>query len=746
MGIADAASWQEVAASNGFEVPEGVDPDKPFVSMVDPATGTGTFLVEWLRRARKSFLDSGAPGEWPEHLRDRLLPSMHAFELMLAPYAIAHLKVALELHTVGAGDGAMQILLTDTLEHAARQGWFATISDPVADEGERAAKLKESQRFTVVVGNPPYDREQRAVGTAGRRKGGVVRYGAESIAPLLNAVTKPMKEAGLGRHLKNVYNDYVYFWRWAIWQATELRPGPGVVAFIAASSYLDGVSMGGVRDLLRAAFDELWIVDLGGDGRGVRNVTDENIFDIQTPVAIAVGVRTGREPGERCKVRYLRITGTRPEKLVRLHQISLSDATEMVPGNRLDRMTPRKEREYNNWPEITDLFPWIHSGCQMKRTWPIGESQALLSHRWRALLHEVPRNRGSMLKETRDRSAASNPLPILTLGSRLRPLKELDRGEPPEGIERYGYRSLDRQWVIADHRVGDYPRPDLWRVHGPQQVFLTSLTSTRLGQGPSLIATPYVPDLDHFRGSYGAKNVMPLYRDQKGRESNVPDGLLVALSDGLGIEAAAEDLLAYAYAVGGTSAFHSRYNEALAEAAGPIRIPITADPDLFQQAVELGRDLLWRHTWGERFAPAGQSSLPAGQAKAVRPVEGMPEAHAYDPESQTLTVGTGAVSPVSEEAWNFEVSGLRVLRSWLAYRMKTRKGRKSSPLDDIRPTRWTQTNELLLLLSIIEHTIEVTPKAADLLAQIVKGPLIPAKDLPTPTPANRKPPKRIHKS
>ena len=118
----------------------------------------------------------------------------------------------------------------------------------------------------------------------------------------------------------------------------------------------------------------------------------------------------------------------------------------------------------------------------------------------------------------------------------------------------------------------------------------------------------------------------------------------------------------------------------------------------------------------------------------------MPEDYDYNPESETLTVGTGAFAPVSEEAWNFEVSGLRVVRSWLGYRMKTRKGRKSSPLDDIRPTRWTQTNELLLLLSIIEHTIEVTPKAAALLDQIVKGPLVPAADLPTQTPANRKPP------
>ena len=119
----------------------------------------------------------------------------------------------------------------------------------------------------------------------------------------------------------------------------------------------------------------------------------------------------------------------------------------------------------------------------------------------------------------------------------------------------------------------------------------------------------------------------------------------------------------------------------------------------------------------------------------------MPDTFDYDSKTQTLTVGTGVFAPVSQEAWDFEVSGLKVLRSWLGYRMKNRKGRKSSPLDDIRPTRWTQTTELLLVLSIIEHTIEVTPRAAALLDQIVAGPLIPTVDLPTPTPAQRKPPK-----
>ena len=686
MGIADAATWQEVADRNGFDVPEGVDPAKQFVSMIDPATGTGTFLVEWLRQARRSFEEQAPPDQWPEHLRDRLLPSMHAFELMLAPYAIAHLKVALELHTAGVSDGAMQILLTDTLEHEARQGQLATMVTPVAQEGRKAADLKENERFTVVVGNPPYDLEQHASGDDSKRKGGVVRYGAPGVAPrldaegafrrastggareadrivpLLDSVTEPMRAAGLGRHLKNVYNDYIYFWRWAVWQAIELPPGPGVVAFITASSYLEGVSMGGVRHLLRRAFDELWIVDLGGEGRGP--LTEDNIFDIRTPVAIAVGVRT-RQGAEGCNLHHLKIPGTRSEKLARLAQLSLAQVATVVPGGGLDRMTPLTASQYHDWLAVTDLFPWIRSGCKFGRTWPIAEARAPLKGRWRELLSVVPRSRSGLFADTPSgQKSTSNPRPLLSSGTRLQPVESLDVADEPEAYSHYGYRSFDRQWVIADHRLIDRAGPHLWNTRGSRQLYLTTLTSTRLGSGPVLTATPYVPDLHHFRGSYGAKDVMPLHRDPHGREPNVTDNLLPALSEALGIELAAEDLLAYVYALGGTAAFSECFADELAEAAGPVHIPITADPDLFRQAVALGRDLLWWHTWGERFVPDGQSSLPEGQAKELTPVEGMPEKPDYDPESQTLIVGTGTFGPVSPAAWDFEVSGLRVLRSW----------------------------------------------------------------------------------
>ena len=560
LGIADATPWRNVAESNGFDVPRGVDPDKPFVSMVDPATGTGTFLVEWLRQTRTSFCQFEEPGDLRRHIHESVLPSMHAFELMLAPYAIAHLKVALELDEVAAAEGAAQILLTDTLDHAARQGQLATISDPVAEEGERAAFLKQQERFTIVIGNPPYDLEQRASGDIGKRKGGVVRHGVSGISPLFNAIAEPMKAAGLGGNLTKAYNDYVYFWRWAVWQATELPPGPGVVAFITASSYLDGKAMGGVRHLLRRAFDELFVLDLGGESRGAR--TEENIFDIRIPVAIAVGICSGRPGGEECIVRYLRISGNRVDKLDQLGKILLKDVSNVVIGKNLDRFTPRSDSSYYDWPKITELFPWIHSGCLIARTWPVGESKTILNKRWRTLLDEVPRLRGPLFKETtteaKDRTIDTAPLPLLHAGPRLRPLRELDIGDQPESIERYGFRSFDRHWVLADNRLADRPRPVLWRTRGPKQIFFTTMTSSKLGQGPAVTATPYVPDYHHF-AERGAKDVMPLYRDSGGHMPNVTDGLITDLSERLGTDVSAEDLFAYVYALGGTAAFGDRF-------------------------------------------------------------------------------------------------------------------------------------------------------------------------------------------
>ena len=232
-----------------------------------------------------------------------------------------------------------------------------------------------------------------------------------------------------------------------------------------------------------------------------------------------------------------------------------------------------------------------------------------------------------------------------------------------------------------------------------------------------------------------------MYRDRSAQEPNLPAGLLHTLGGAIGKPVAVNDLVAYIHALLGTGAFSKRFTAELAEMAGPPHVPVTGDRDLFSRAVELGHDLLWYHTWGERFGDGGNTTLPAGQATEMSPVEGYPDSFRYRPDDQTLEVGTGRFGPVSQEVWDFEVSGLRVLRSWLGYRMAKRKGRKSSPLDDLRPNTWAFTDELLRLITILQHTVDVTPTAAQLLDEIVNGPLLLATDLPQPTEAERKPPR-----
>jgi hypothetical protein len=582
-------------------------------------------------------------------------------------------------------------------------------------------------------------------GDTGKRKGGVVRYGVKGFTkPLLDDVIAPMRAAGLGKHVKNLYNDYVYFWRWAAWQATELPPGPGIVAFITAASYLDGVSMGGLRSLLRRDFDELWIVDLGGEGRGA--LVEENVFEIRTPVAIAFAVCTGsksRASGGDCAVRYVRVGGSREAKFDVLRGLRLTEEImTVVPGSGLDVLTPRTQNDYSSWPEISDLFPWIHSGAQLKRTWPIGESRALLERRWSELTSMPVRLRAAAMRATDFRKVSGSYSPLLSDGPALKPITQLDDDDTPEKIERYGYRSFDRQWVIADARLADRPRPELWRARGPHQIYLTTLTSTKIGRGPALTVSPYVPDLHYFRGSYGAKDVMPVYRDRFGHEPNVPHGLLEAIGNAVGGPISIEDLVAYVHAILGTGAFSDMFADELAEGAGPVHVPITADAGLFSKAVSFGRDLLWWHTWGERFGSDGlESDLPESLARELTPVLGYPETFSYLAAEERLLVGTGSFGPISAKVWEFEVSGLKVLQSWLAYRMTIRKGRKSSPLDEVRPQLWTHSEELLKLVSILQHTVEVTPGAAALLREIVDGPLIESKNCPSPTVAERKVPR-----
>ena len=498
---------------------------------------------------------------------------------------------------------------------------------------------------------------------------------------------------------------------------------------------------------MRRVCDEIWILDLGGEGRGTRR--SDNVFAIQTPVAIALAVRSMKARKHKpARTHYARIEGTREAKLATLDAIGSFAKVKWqdCPDDWQAPFRPPGKGDYFDWPLLTDLMPWQHSGAQFKRTWPICPDPETLKRRWKALL--ASGDRREAFKETRDRKITSKCPPLLEAEEATPPIDRLARNSPPPRIERYAYRSFDRQWILADSRLGDFLRPDLWRAHGERQVYLTTLLNHPLGRGPAATACALIPDLHHFRGSFGAKEVFPLYRRSGASEANImPDLLELLGGEYKRQKPSPEDFLAYVYGVVAQPSFTARFAKELE--TRELRVPITRDGALFERVCDAGARLLWLHTYGGRVVPKSKQPgrVPAGRAKCTKAVPGhpgdYPETFEYYDSKRVLRVGRGEFAPVAPEVYDFDVSGLKVVQSWLKYRMKDAAGKNSSPLNDIRPERWTSqfTTELLELLWVLEATVEGYPEQAGLLEKVTKGDVFQVDELPSAPDEMRRPPR-----
>lgn len=318
-----------------------------------------------------------------------------------------------------------------------------------------------------------------------------------------------------------------------------------------------------------------------------------------------------------------------------------------------------------------------------------------------------------------------------------RPLAE-ETGLCPQP-ERIGYRSFDRQWIIPDKRLINRPNPALWAVRSGRQVYLTALSRTSPSAGPSITFAGLVPDHDHYKGSFAGRAI-PLWRDTDGVHPNLAPGLLEELNRRYGTPVGAPDLLAYIAAVLAHPHFTARFAGDMLRPG--LRVPLTADRVLFEEAVELGRRVLWLHTFGERFAdpragrPPEPPKLPADRRPKVRkpipdtPGE-MPTVILFDATAGELQVGAGVIAPVRRQVWDYQVSGMRVVRKWFSYRKRDPEGRRSTPLDNVNAFWWEPafTTELLELLNVLALLVELGPTQRDLLERILASPLVTMAEL-----------------
>ena len=734
------------------------------VTVADPAVGTGTFPLGVLRRIANTITEdqgAGAVRGAIEAAAKRII----GFELQFGPFAVAQLRIMAEMQSLMSSSGKPptvlpdpRLYITDTLGNPfVEEEQLGHTYEPIAKSRRAANEIKREEPITVVIGNPPY--KEKAKG-----RGGWIEEGTKSLSGVKSyqapmARWEPPPEWGVGAHAKHLKNLYVYFWRWATWKvfgagfadSTGLpaKDEQGIVCFITVAGFLNGPGFEKMRDDLRGTCSEIWVVDCSPEGHQPEVAT--RIFQgVQQPVCIVLAARKlGKDDSSPAEVRFRSLAkGHRDQKFKELQSYSLHDtAWEKCPSDWRAPFLPAATGLWAEFPKLEELFVYNGSGVMPGRTWIAAPDKETLEERWKKLVAEKKPEKKELLfhpHEGGDRTLAK----ILKAGLEGHEYRKQsvgsDKGSMVEPV-RYGFRSFDRQWIIPDARLINRPNPTLWDGYSSKQIYFTAPEDRTPTAGPALTFTALIPDLHHYHGRGG--RVFPLWRDVAAKQPNLRSELLALLAKtNKGITA--EDVFAYIAAVIAHSAFTARFKDDLVQPG--LRLPLTANAKLFSEAVALGREIIWLHTYGERFVDkdAGRPKGAPRMQENIEPTipeegeipgapEPLPDSMEYDAAKRRLMVGKGYVANVTQAMWDYEVSGKRVLWHWFSYRKLDRSRpiigdrRPPSPLDKIQPDHWLPeyTSDLMNLLRVLGRLIALEPKQSDLLTRICDGPLIHAEDI-----------------
>lgn len=734
----------------------------PDVTLADPAVGTGTFLLGVLRRIAETVeFDQGA-GAVPAVI-EASLKRLIGFEMQFGPFAVAQLRLLAEIVDLTDGDpaktdaSALRLYVADTLADPDEEtAWIPQSMAGIAESRRAANAVKRKEAITVVIGNPPYKEKAKGHG------GWVESRGPRLPAPLDD--WQPPVDWGVGAHAKHLRNLYVYFWRWAAWKVfggAPFRGGSdasesvwthrrGIVSFITVAGLLNGPGFQKMRADLRRDADEIWVIDCSPEGH--QPPVASRVFQgVQQPVCIVMASRlAATDPATPARVRFRALPdGSREEKFAAIAALRLDDAGWVdAPDDWRAPFLPAAAADWTRFPALNDLFIYNGSGVMPGRTWVIAPDADSLRRRWARLTAEKDPARKTMLFHPHllagkpgDRHVDKVVKEGLA-GHAHRALAVAKDAGPPVAITRYGFRSFDRQWIIADARLVNRPNPNLWNWHSEKQMYLTAPHDRTPSGGPSISVTGLVPDLHHYHGRGG--RVFPLWSDAAATLPNMRPQLCLDLSAAYCEPVAPEDVFAYIAAIAANPAYVERFHTHLKQPG--LRIPITAERQLFAEAVALGREVVWLHTFGERFAegrPVGpprvardEPTIPAGGALPTT-LAAMPHELDHDAARRRLLIGSGFIANVSPEVWSYEVSGKVVIRQWWSYRRENRSKppmgdrRPPSPLSDIKPETWPAeyTSELLNLLRVLTLLVALEPAQAALLDRILAAPMLDDDDL-----------------
>ncbi len=747
-GLADTTAWGEMAKRHeDLKIPEGTSPTQTFVQILDPATGIGTFLVEVIDLIHNTMAvkwKSQGHGEkkirtlWNEYVPKHLLPRLHGYELLMAPYAIAHVKIGLKLYETGyrfESDERARVYLTNALEPAADEQLMLDFLPALAHEANAVSEIKRKRRFTVVIGNPPYLAEAGRGGDwiAALMRGREIRMGCKTLS-YFEVDGESLNE----RNSKWLNDLYVQFTRLSNW-LLELS-GMGIHGFITNHSYIDNPTFRGMRWALLASFDHLFLLDLHGNVKK-KEVTpdghkDENVFDIEQGVAIGLFVKTspGAHEVSYPRVRHANCWGARAHKYDCLIANTASETAweRIAPRARFYLFKPFASRgdNYEEWTSVREIFQIGGTGVITKRD--------ALSIRFDPDTVWNTVTTFARLSQQEARTHFSLPPDVRDWQFDWAQKDVRDSGPSRRCITPILYRPFDRRFIYYTGRSRGFIGWPVVEVMGHmlagENVGLITTRQTKDEWGA--LATSNI--IAHKTCSaYDINSLFPLYlypgvgkadgslfsrwaKGKDGRTPNLDMGFVEQIatatelrfvSDGRGDlrkTFGPEDVLAWIYSVFHSPGYRERY-EAQLKLDFP-RVPLPESVDLFRKLAEAGHDLLVLHVlesleldefittytgpknpevgrvgWsdGTVWLDAGKTNAREGQ-RATRP-------------------GTIGFQGVPEEVWDFQIGGYQVCHKWL----KDRKGRTLSDEDVAHYQKIVVAlNETIRIMAEIDEVID----------------------------------------
>ena len=614
------------------------------VQILDPAVGTATFLNETILHIYKTF--KGQEGRWSSYVESDLLPRLSGFEVMMAPYTIAHLKLGMTIQETGAKDISQRlgIYLTNTLEEGVprQQNLFDIgLTAVVTEESQLASEIKHERPIMVVMGNPPY-----SVSSNNR---------SDYIQNLIKDYKKDLFEKKI-----NLDDDYIKFIRFA--EEMIDRNGEGIMAMITNNSYIDGITHRQMRKHLMQTFDKIYILDLHGSSKK-KEITpdgnkDENVFDIMQGVSIILAVKT-KNNDVTARTYHAELFGKRHEKFNKLDGVV--NWTEIFPSS--PRYYFTNKNFYNNEEYQKDSISLEH--LFIKRTSGIETQKDSLV---------VQFNESSLLEAQEaileDEDAVRARYKVLD--SRDWTLEAAKNDIINSTIEDISYRVFDKRKILYSPNskgVTAYPRYEVMKNLLKPNIALNVTSKNRgLSQGYCLVSNT-ISDRHLLDSASDSMQTFPLYiyHEDGSKTSNFKINNIKLLLKNLQQTYTPEDILYYIYAMLYSPSYREKYKEFL-KIDFP-RIPAPVNDTEFHYLVTLGKSLCELHLMKSPILDTLDTNFPEGGTNEVENVQ-------FD-DSKVRINRIQYFGKIPEGAWNFYIGGYQPAQKWL----KDRKGRKLSNTD-----------------------------------------------------------------